>query len=250
MPNVTYVSMLIRTDSNPVDANQRLAWLQPLIALNIPLVLFVDSFFAPLVAPLPKGQQVIIHSLEFANLQMTRDILAASPQLPPRRNTQKDTIQYMCLMNAKPEIVWYATVCGHVKTPFVAYIDSGISKIFKTPATIKELETISLCNIPFLLLPGCHQPHTVSHDELARQINWTYCGGFFALPTEQATRFAELHRAAVQTFLDKSRITWEVNVWTHWLSSRPDVIWYSGPHDDTMITGIPALKKFNAAGTS
>lgn len=245
MPNVTYVSMLLRTDSNPVDATQRLAWLAPLIALNTPLVLFVDSFFAPLVAPLPKGPQVIIHPLEFVNLQTTRDILSAKPRLPIHRNEQKDTLQYMCLMNAKAEIVWYATVCGHVKTPFVAYIDSGISKIFKAPSTLKDLETMSLRDIPFLLLPGCRPPQPVPRDDLANRINWTYCGGFFALPTERATQFAAMHREAVATFLAESRITWEVNVWTHLFQDRNDVIWFAADHNDTMLAAIPAAKKFN-----
>lgn len=236
--------MLIRTDSNPIDAAQRIAWLNPLITLSASLLLYVDSFFAPLVEPLTKGSKVQIHPLEFHDLQTRRDILSANPQMPMHRNEQKDTLQYMCLMNAKAEVVAAAVAAGHVTTPFVAYIDSGISKVFKSPETIKEIETLSFRDIPFLLVPGCHTPQSISRDQLANQINWSYSGGFFVLPTERAAEFASLHRAAIETFLVESRITWEVNIWTYWLTGRPDVIWYSGPHNDLMIAGIPPAQKF------
>ena len=231
----------MRTDSNPVDAAQRITWLTPLIGLNVPLILFVDSFFAPLVAPLPKGPHVTILPLEFGDLQTTKDILAAKPALPPYRTPHKDTLQYMCLMNAKAEIV--AAAVPHSKTPYVAYIDSGISKIFKHPGTMGTLESLSFRDIPFLLIPGCHPMRPTSRDELARQINWTFCGGFFALPTERATEFAALHCRAVETFLAESRITWEVNVWTALFQGRNDILWYSADHNDTMLTAIPAANK-------
>lgn len=242
--NTTYVSVLVRSDSNPVGPEQRLQWLKPLLAANLPLILFADAFFMKRIKPEDLGATVKLVPLEFVDLDTVKACVGANPALPPQRTLNKDTLCYMALMNAKPELLVRAK--PWITTPYVAYIDSGIAKICDSANTLAELARISFCDIPLVMLPGCHPMRPKDMSTLAHHIDWTFCGGFFVVPTTRIDAFAALHRAALDAFLEQGLLTWEVNVWTSWMPGREDVVWYAADHNDTMLRAIPPAKKFNA----
>jgi len=245
MTNITYVSFLIKLGDDYWGVDKRVDWVKPLLELDIPLVFFVDEYFEGLLADLKNDLKpsVRIIPLDIKQLETYRRIygMEALPKLPLVRNERKDTLEYMMLMNSKAELLTLAK--EFVTTPYMAYIDSGISKIFKAPnTTLKRLETLSVHSIPLVLFPGCHAIRPVeAFPYLWKGIHWMLSGGFFVVATARVDEFYSVHMNALQRFLDVGCITWEVNVWASFaddLKSR--IVWYYGPHTDEMITGIPA----------
>lgn len=236
MSNITYVSFLFGCDDDRITVEKRLEWLEPLVKLNINLVLFVDSVYAPLVKASPSLKIVKINQEDLATIRIIRE---NTLRLPPQRNAEKDTLNFLSYMNCKPELLVIAM--QYVSTPYVAYIDAGISKVFKEPGTLSKLETLSVKNIPLILLPGCHPIKEVEpFPHLWKGIHWMLSGGFFVVPVTCVNEWYTLHINALKKFINMGTITWEVNVWAsfaHTVSNR--IVWYNGPHTDAMINDIP-----------
>jgi len=239
MSNVTYVSFLIHCDDDRVSRDKRLEWALPFFELDANIVLFIDSTYAQEIS-LHLKPRIKVIELDINTLETVKRIKAAGTlQLPYSRNVEKDTLNFLTLMNCKTELLLLAK--DHVKTPYVAYIDAGISKILKGADTLKRLETLNVHAIPLVLLPGCHPIRPVeSFPYLWKGIHWMLSGGFFVVPNTCVDELYELHLNSLQKFLDIGAITWEVNVWASFANSvKSRIVWYNGPHTDEMITGIP-----------
>ena len=161
-------------------------------------------------------------------------------KLPEERNAGKDTEFFMALMNSKMELV--AAVAEDTRSPFVAFLDAGIGKTFKDPGAsfirLKKLEIRE--DFSGVLVPGCWSPGPVSLEDLSRKICWMYCGGFFLIPRVEAAAAAQAAARALQAFLSRGCLTWEVNVWVHMVTieGAPVMKWFAADHNDTM-TMVP-----------
>jgi hypothetical protein len=235
MSNITYVSFLISSPTDHITTEKRLGWLNALLELDISLILFVDAAYKKLVS----STKARIIEIDFNTLETVKRIQATpNLQLPASRNTGKDTLEFLTIMNAKPELLKLAK--PYVETPYVAYLDAGLRKVFKSDTTLKKLETLRVHSIPLVMLPGCHliRPHPI--DELASRIDWTFCGGFFIVPTSKIEQFMDVHLITLGHFLGESKLTWEVNVWTAAAPAyREKIVWFLADHNDTMINAIP-----------
>ena len=240
MTNITYVSCLISSPTDHIPIEKRLGWLNSLLELNIPLILFVDSVYKRLIPP----TKVRIIEIDFNTLETVKLIQAVKNiQLPLSRNTGKDTVDFMTIMNAKPELLKLAI--PYAETPYLAYLDAGIKKVFKLDDTLKQLETLRVHSIPLVMLPGCHPIQPQDFNRLASQIDWTFCGGFFIVPKLHVEEFMQIHLKALGVFLAESKLTWEVNVWTALAPAHRDrIVWFAADHNDTMITAIPGAHRF------
>ena len=240
MTNITYVTFLLKVDDDRVDPDTRIEWLKPLLTLNIDLILFTDEFYRskiPVVSN-PRLRVAIIDKNSLSTLQAIKN--AGPLHLPQTRNHEKDTLNFLSLMNVKPELLVIAK--GVATTPYLAYLDAGLSKVLKTPTeTLKRLETLSVKNIPLILLPGCHPiQERQGFPDLWRGIHWMLSGGFFVVPKTCVDEFYDLHMKTLNKYLDMKAITWEVNVWAAFAASvKSRIVWYHGPHTDEMITAIP-----------
>lgn len=236
----TYVSFLLFSKTDHVPPMQRIEWLKALLALDIDLIFFTDAYYKAYLPP--TGPRTRIIALEYGELRTVQRILGAGPlRLPPARNAQKDTLEFLAIQNSKAELL--AIAAPFVKTPYMAYIDAGIIKVFKNTNTISLLERLRFKDIPLVLLPGCHPMSEAPLTDLAARINWTFCGGFFVVPTAAAERFDELHAAALDKFLQQGWIAWEVNVWVAFLPAlSAETVWFAADHNDTMLTGVPSVK--------
>ena len=240
MSNITYVSFLILSPTDYIATTKRLEWLNALLELDINLILFVDAAYKKLIdAPKARVIEIDLHALETVKL-----IQGAFTKLPAIRNTSigKDTTEFLTIMNAKPELLKLAK--PYVETPYIAYLDAGLRKVFSSDSTLKQLETLIVHSIPLVMLPGCHPIRPYSLDELASRINWTFCGGFFIVPTEKVEEFMQIHLMSLGNFLAQGSLTWEVNVWAAFAPTHQDrIVWFLADHNDTMIAAIPATHK-------
>ena len=249
-PNVHYVSVLVYNPTDPSSVEKRLEWLRDLLEVKLPLTLFIDLAFHERVVGTQWFQvgdhpelRMIPWSLE--DSETWARCLGAAPmnplKLPEERNIGKDTEFFLALMNAKMELV--AAVAEEVATPFVAFLDAGIGKIFKDPVgsfgRLKELEIRE--DFSGVLVPGCWSPGAVDLENLSRKICWMYCGGFFLTPRGEAAGAAQAAARALQGFLSRGCLTWEVNVWVHMatVAGAPVMRWFAADHNDTM-TMVPA----------
>lgn len=240
MSNITYVSCLISSPTDHIDTKKRLGWLNLLLELDISLILFVDSVYNKLIPP----TKARIIELDFNTLETVKLIQAVHHiQLPLSRNTGKDTVEFMTIMNCKPELLKLAE--QYAETPYLAYLDAGIKKIFKSDDTLKQLERLRVHSVPLVMLPGCHPIQSQLFNRLASQIDWTFCGGFFIVPVAKVEEFMQIHLKALGVFLADSKLTWEVNVWTAFAPAHRDrIVWFAADHNDTMITAIPSAHRF------
>jgi hypothetical protein len=244
MSNITYVSFLISSTTDPIGPEKRLEWLQALLELDIDLVLFVDDAYHKRI--LNPNVRARIVPIDFNSLDTVKWIHSVpNVQPPPNRNHQKDSVEFLTLMNSKPELLELAR--PYAKTPYIAYIDAGIRKVFKEPGTLKTLETLNVKSIPLVLLPGCKEIRSVETFPLLwNHIDWTFCGGFFVVPVEKITEFCQIHLAGLNEFLGRGTITWEVNVWTAIADKiRDKIVWYLADHNDTMIRSLPVQNKID-----
>lgn len=248
MTNVHFVSALVYNPSDPIEPAKRLEWLRILLSAHLPLTLFVDDLFKRAVEGAPWFSSADHPELELVEWSLHdsetgRRCLDAAAQLalPETRNEGKDGEFFMMLMNAKVELV--AGARTRTDKPFIAFLDAGIVKIFKdVERSLGRLKGLRMKeDFTGVAVPGCWSIGLVSPEELARKICWIFCGGFFVVRREEAGNLFEAATAALDHFLGKGQITWEVNVWVHMLRvpGAPKMKWFAADHNDRM-TMIPS----------
>lgn len=175
---------------------------------------------------------------DFNDLAFTH-LLRKYPALPAIRNAEKDTHDFMILMNAKAEFL--QMVKNVVTADHYVWIDAGIGKIFPNPvasyATIRALTGRPL-NPYALFIPGCWEHNTYSLSDLSKKISWRYAGGFFVVPHDFVEAFYTDCYETCQTLGDLTGVsTWEVNIWCMVESHLP-IVWARGDHNDTIYSGL------------
>ena len=183
---------------------------------------------------------IIPHFKEFEDFEMYR-ILHTATRLPEHRNPEKDTKEYMILMNMKSEcinLVKQNATQGQNDMHFV-WLDAGITKIFSDPdKTLSEftekLKTTILPN-DRIIIPGCWILQT-NLLILERSICWRFCGGFVVIPSKLVESFY-LHNLQackfIRSFCDK--VLWEVNVWAFMEPNLP-IEWRKGDHNESILS--------------
>lgn len=142
-------------------------------------------------------------------------------------NPNKNTLDYMIIQNAKPELLYKSF--NLTEDNLLFWLDSGVTHIMKTPKeTLKRLYNI--INLEEgLIIPGCWP----MNDNL-ENINWRFCGGFFKGEKKILEDFYKQSRIAIKNILPKA--TWEVNVWA-WMEKNMGFPfkWYQADHNDTFF---------------
>jgi hypothetical protein len=170
--------------------------------------------------------------------------------LPENRNLAKDTLEYMVYMHSRTEIMEDAISENPWDSTYFAWIDFNLPRLFsKKENSLNMLRSIASHSFPErgLFLAGCWPKEALPN--VAANICWRFCGGFFLGDTKSLTGFAELCRDHLVEFLDTyNRLTWEVNYWA-WLeyekaddwTAKCAAKWYRGDHNDTILGVLNAI---------
>jgi hypothetical protein len=199
-----------------------------------PILVWTDT---PLPFPTKDHVQVLLAPLEsFASYIRSMNPLL----LPQQRNQQKDTQEFLALMNTKVEMIWRAL--PYIKTSHVAWIDAGILKIVKDkPRVAKAFQNHSTFSWPNrVAIPGCWKSPLVN---LYHTVSWRFCGGFFVCPTTLLPTFYEKVTHLLEAWNAAGHLAWEVNVWADLEVKDPSLFaWWPADHNETMFEPkIPVL---------
>lgn len=239
--NVTYVSALYDIYNKHNVSQKLIEDVQDLFNCPIKLYLFADSFYFEKLQNLNKTSNIHIIFLPIEELHIYNLIVSneAHLHLPENRNFEKDTIQYMALMNTKVEFLYRAVAKDLVQTEYVGWIDAGISKIFsQKEQSFRKITHAHVSNLDTVLMPGCYLSFP-SLNELFSRVNWVCMGGFFICKLSFLSKFHNICLETVGFFLINKHIAWEVNVWAEIMKKYPHIfVWYKADHNDC-FTNFP-----------
>jgi hypothetical protein len=161
-------------------------------------------------------------------------------KLPATRNPDKDTREYILLMNSKAEFLKIAVDKNPWGSTHFAWIDFNIFHVFKKEAYVKLfLSTLAKRTLApsFLTLPGCWGREYYHEPYLLNDIQWRFCGGFFVGSADRIRGFYQCHKENFPTFLrEKRHLVWEVNMWSYYENTYGlQFHWYKGDHNESIL---------------
>ena len=221
------MSLTLVTSFHPVrsDLSSYLTRFEDIVATGLPILLFLDPSCS-----LPKEYR----NVRVISASLDKSWLPETVSLPANRSLTKDTEDYLVLMLQKMKCMRdAASLC---ETPYLAWIDFGISHIIRTPdATWQKIRALSDFSYPLttILVPGCWDRPSPTVD-VWNSVYWRFCGGFFLGPRDRFAAAYSKQMEIVNTHLPK--LTWEVNYWT---MMEEHFTWYPANHDDSMIVNVP-----------
>ena len=245
MSSITYVTAFI--DINQNTQNKSIDWrfdnFCDLARSGINLCVYIDTkWFDRLQTIANIYPNVKI--MKMVNLQDTFVSKTCSQikyTLPSVRNEEKDTADYMMLINSKYEFTKDAIQQNVWNTTHFAWIDFSIFYIFKnkelSAAGLRSLSNDKLAS-KFFAIPGCWNKQTTNSPQ---SVNWRFCGGFFIGDKNSVMDFCELCERKFPEYIRSMKcLSWEVNFWA-WLETmhKWSPTWYSADHNDRILY-VPA----------
>lgn len=213
---------------------------KPFLETNLPITLFTDEDELP---------QEIVNHPTIQTVKLARTELAAfqfeSPGLPRNRNPEKDSLGFLMLMNAKPELLQRAAALK--KADAYVWFDLGILKISKhhdrfLDRMSKFHESVTLYPNK-VIMPGCVAINAVHESHMFATPIWRFCGGIFIVPMTVMELFVKNHLKQLEICKEKNALTWEVNLFAKMESDEPDMFhWYVADHNDSIVDA-PMLPK-------
>jgi glycosyltransferase involved in cell wall biosynthesis len=219
------VTAFFRLRDRKIDEAEAWGRFQELVKSEMPITLFLGSGEEPPLLP----PTVHVVRLRLEDLAPFRQ---AAKGLPPARDAEKDTRDFLLLQNAKLDLIAIAADLNPATTHF-AWIDFGISKIVKDLDGFRSrLRALPLG--PGVRTPGCWtREYTDSSSPDA--VQWRFCGGFLLSDRASIPSLVESHHRA---FTASPQLTWEVNVWADMEKAGQDFGWYKADHDDSILGAV------------
>ena len=251
---VTFVSAYVKVYEREYEdwrgLDGRLEYFRSLLALGIPLCIFVDRNCEPVFSELEQTYPnlKVMEYMTLAELPVTQQVSKMSLNLPRFRNELKDTTEYMCMILSKSEFVKRVIERNPFQTNYVCWIDFSLPYVFKhAEQTLHKLKTLSM--YPFtertVYIPGCHPPRERSPESVEHgltYIDWRFCGGIIFGDITSMRIFCDTHERGLASFLETYKtLIWEVNYWS-WLELMGYIhpTWVRANHDDSIIN-IPMV---------
>jgi len=206
-----------------------------IITKYIPLNIFCSEKSVPILETIPN---LFLQVKEFETFE-TYKILYDAEKLPEKRSIEKDTKEFMILMNMKTECLALVKQKISKDINYFIWLDAGISKIFSDPDKtfsyfISRIQEVSLPKDK-ILIPGCWNRQS-NIQILSYCINWRFCGGFFCVPEHLIFDFAnKVLEACKEIKIKTKKAIWEVNVWAY-IESKLPIEWRRGDHNESIFS--------------
>lgn len=230
IPPVLFVSSLYDIYQNPEQVQFYIKQFDTLAKNPIAIILFCDKTY---YEALPPYNNVIKIHKELNEFPIYKLFTIDSIKLPSKRNSKKDTKEFLALMNVKMDFLKEA--CSVSPNKYLCWIDAGIMKI--TKETQKVCQFISSINPSIekgMVIPGCWEKgRSVPEDEVC----WRFAGGFLLIHRESFTQIYQQIFQTINLYISKyQKSTWEVNIWALMEEKYPDnIYWFKADHNDSMF---------------
>ncbi len=245
---ITFVTSYINIYENHY-ANRDIEWrtrhFSDIMKSGIQLYVFISPDYEEVMSEMSKDYpNVILKTIDFKSMETYTDAMNLEPgtwELPHNRNYEKDTAEYILLMNSKTEFLKKAIDVNPWGSTHFSWIDFNVAYIFKEKEkTLEYLRLLAYRKFPesFLSFPGCWGK--LPADDVGRafdNIHWRFCGGFFLGDRNSIVHFYDMYKQYFTDFLKEShRLVWEVNFWA-WLEAKCNwnPRWILSDHDDSII---------------
>ena len=230
------------------DQTWRFAQFEKLCSTGISLAVFCSrdaepAFREEILAKYPNV--ILFDTLDLCETHVYQTFMTVSKdhtiEMPNTRCVEKDTTEYMLLMNSKTEFLQRVIEKNPFGSTHFAWIDFSIFYIFRGREALcqKILRDMSQrVMVPrFITMPGCWGKEHVFEDRLMNDICWRFCGGFFVGSADLLLEFHGKFLEHFETFLrEHKRLVWEVNFWAYLeLKHGLSIVWFSADHNERMI---------------
>ncbi len=198
--------------------------------LRAPTYVFTDQ---PVPFVLPAHIHILSASLSDFSLY---NACMGAGRLPQNRNAEKDTREFMALMNAKLDMMVKAMDYIPPQTTHLAWIDAGIWKIVKDQGRGAKA-MVNHGNVAWpmhkVCIPGCWAAPTAPSSDA---ICWRFCGGFLVVPVALMGPFYKAVRSVLESWLTGGHVAWEVNIWAalEW-QEEAWFTWWGADHNESML---------------
>jgi hypothetical protein len=207
-----------------------------LVSSGIPITIFTDPSLVSKFRIFPSNLKVIGIPLE--EFELYKISINYSGELPSQRNPEKDTKEFLALMNTKAEFVKKASELSDDDS-FI-WIDFGILKIINNVERfINKLKLINEKKYDKITIPGCWgfgAPFSLD------SVNWRFCGGFFVTPRKYVDTFYNHCKNVLTDFctMPQYKLSWETNIWyiIEFCAAKDIIDWYFADHDDSIALNI------------
>ena len=244
----TIVSAFIANMNNNRNVNDYIKYGLKMMLTPIHKILFIDErIIVELQYLIPDKYKEYLHiiPIEFEDCYLSECI----PQITNfniRGNPEKDTLNYMIIMNNKLDFVKKAIEINVFNSIQFIWVDFGIAHINKDLEDNEFSQTIVNLknNIYNKVRIGSIWQSTQQLEEyyiiqqnIYTKIAWIFAGGVFGGDVESLLRFDKLSReTCLQVIKEKESLMWEVNIWyIVYLKNKDLFSEYYGTHDMTLI---------------
>jgi len=245
----------------------RLRFLQKIIKLHVPLVIFVSpDCLHPVehyIQQQPSYSHVRIVPLANSFFESSYMFLTAAQtetklELPKNRFIPKDTFDYMCYQHSKVEYMKQVVLLNPFRSTHFAWCDYNLFQQWEYPEFLPFIHQYGLPILthkpsvdsePFkiwptknqIFFPGCWDKATYVVNFLCNNICWRFCGGFFLGTGESIIKLNDLYMSHYSNFLDTNgKMVWDVNFWAF---LEQDTDWdpyvYKADHNRSILDNFP-----------
>lgn len=252
--NHTFVSSFI--DLNKLEKRREMKGTEIYIKNGLRLleqpynfILFVDKQSHETIKFLLSPEQlmrIVLITIEMTELPICQEVKNENLRMPLHASPEKDTYNYMCLINSKTFFVKKAIEINPFKSVQFSWIDWGILHIIKTDDDLdkftKGLEKINKTVTNKIRIPGCLHPNIIKNKNMSIEQDmhhplWFFCGGLFSGNVKSLLSFEEDMSLCIQLLKNKKIFTWEVNLWASIYATRYELFdWYLADHNHTMFS--------------
>jgi hypothetical protein len=248
---ITFVTAYMTIYDQPYqnkDQSWRFAQFEKLCQTGISLAVFCSrdaepAFREEVVAKYPNV--LLFEAMDLCETQTYQTFMTVAKDheiaMPNTRCVEKDTQEYMLLMNSKTEFLHRVIQNNPFGSTHFAWIDFSIFYIFRGREALcqKILRDMSqrVMAPRFITMPGCWGKEHVFEDRLMNDLCWRFCGGFFVGSADLMSGFHAKFVEHFEGFLrEKKRLIWEVNFWAYLeLKHGLSMLWFSADHNERMI---------------
>ena len=245
---ITFVTCFVNIYENEPYQHKNIQWrieqFEYIASTGVQICVYGDETTTPfLIESVQKFPNVKLLTMDtpYKETAIYKACLDPELTMPERRFENKDTVEYMALMNTKVEFVYDAIQKNPFQSQIFAWMDFSMAYIFNNKEeSLKNIKELTEKNWveTFMAVPGCWQPIPPNNcSAIVNNIHWRFCGTFFIGDKETMLQFIQIYRENFPIFLEEQKkLVWEVNIWA-WLEANTEWNhqWYDSDHNDRII---------------